>query len=1220
MSRKGVKRITALLLACMTALIMISIGATTALADWGDDGKDWSFYKVSSAAAARLNEAVAPKEDGWKPWIVDWVDGDETRRDRLQYVTSDDKLPLVAADIAGYAGAWVGYCDSADSMGKIVGWIFSNLSNSSALYTVDTLRNVDTYNKTEGREQTHALYAYCKYGYMLTACGLDSTESGVSAGMGKLIRVAGGSVMLLLLVMSLSVPTLFRFVLGLLQAINPFYWFPKSVSGVTPIGANAVVFAGLRSYIGIWYDTLTSFSWTIVVPVCIAAFIIGLTLFKKTYNIRSGWRKLLTRMLLIIVAIPVCGMCYTSALETMKQSIDGGTGSATEVIASTFLDFESWAKDGLALPNDTMLNSITFSVHKDTGVDPSVTGRLRDICLAINAKSNSDLRLASHKMDGSFASSGLSDYEAVDSEGESAETKIYNKFGATADLLARYISGESYTAGDYETDVKGALRNEALAEIGSDTESEAAKAISRMFDASNDADDYKNDEYDDRFTWETWDNSGVPNIFTNVYHAGKTSAFTTRDLLGACVNVKGDVLFKGSDSTIVGSGSVLKGGGLSVMSMYNYLTSKFDDSSVTVYSSKNSPNIFSVESHKSVNLIGTGFVSFLYWLNAAVLLVALAIIGWFYAFSLLFKNLKRSFKLLTSVPMMLLGSVQAGSRFIGGTAIMIIEIVGTIFCYELVTKLLLAIVQAVEAPFQTFAAGVVNTSTIGAPGGLLLGGAVLPMLGLIVSIIVVIGFVVLALRVRKTFVKAVDESLTKTLDRWITGEGKPQQEQKKPGLVQRAVGSVGSGLGMAAGSRMMDGAVKAMGTNSVKGVESAKSEGDKKADSGGKSDGGDGKDTSQSVGKQGSGPQAAGQGSTPSDKGSGIIDQHGGGVNVSSSQAAGIAEGGGSGGAGSVAGTFTNAAFADNNKAQEENARGESLLGNSELRRSSGQASTPIGIDAATSPSKSESEQKAERRDVKAEGMEASMSGKTNMLDEEQAEEAAAKEKKEAGKRQAKAVVQTAVGVGEVAGAAATGDVSLAKDGIKNTKNGLGGVKDAQAQKDQADVNASKQAIENAEVRRAQAQNERGGEFVEGGGTRGGGAGRDRDGSGDGSTVVNSNADVKSGDTHVDVKQHVESSQTQNIAAGRRASQDGQRQREQAYAQGQQQGRRQASQEAGHFQQSQNIQRQSHTTKTVESVTSGNTPDVPLVTEAAEEEKPKIKRVLGNDRARYQDD
>src|SRR5690606_8531234 len=117
---------------------------------------------------------------------------------------------------------------------------------------------------------------------------------------------------------------------------------------------------------------------------------------------------------------------------------------------------------------------------------------------------------------------------------------------------------------------------------------------------------------------------------------------------------------------------------LSPLTMYNYLNTDFGNTSMTMYSSSNVASEATRSIHNSVNQVGTGTMSFLYWFSTVVLLGSFVLIGLGYAFSLVFSSIRRSFQIITAVPFATLGAMAAIAKVVVYSVALILEVIVTI--------------------------------------------------------------------------------------------------------------------------------------------------------------------------------------------------------------------------------------------------------------------------------------------------------------------------------------------------------------------------------------------------------------------------------------------------------------------------------------------------------------------------------------------------------------
>lgn len=221
-----------------------------------------------------------------------------------------------------------------------------------------------------------------------------------------------------------------------------------------------------------------------------------------------------------------------------------------------------------------------------------------------------------------------------------------------------------------------------------------------------------------------------------------------------------------SGSKIVYNGGSYGGGqGLSSLAMYNYLTTEFSDSSVVTYSAHKATSGLVLKSHRSVNLIGDGATSLLYYLNALSMFIFITVLGWAYAFAMLFNSIGRGIKMITSVPFAMLGSFKTMAKVATYGFMMIIEIMGTAFIYSIVIELFISMNQLVETPIQNLMSDRFTSTVILNFGGAISMGAALTLVMLVFSIVINFYMLIKMMKLRKVSVKAMDEFVGGMIDR-----------------------------------------------------------------------------------------------------------------------------------------------------------------------------------------------------------------------------------------------------------------------------------------------------------------------------------------------------------------------------------------------------------------------------------------------------------------------
>lgn len=987
-------------------LLIVAVFSVTSVTASAETEVDYSFYQLSSTAASYMNKTFSPSNKDNNTIVLKY--GDQST------------LP-------GNASTYVGYCDSERSGGIIYGWLMSALSSSSSTYSYATFKNDASI--------PNAFYAYAQYGNLLNKIGFDSTSTeGFS-----LMRMLSGGLMSAAYFMAMSVVGIFSIVFSVLKTLNPFLLFAgigkvADYMGVTtnPDSPFAVLFNTISS----WYNAITDLSWLITVPIFFICLILCLLLV-RTANKANKVKKYIIRIVFIAIGIPICGALYTSCLTNMSNFVEkGGTTVApTKIIASTFLDFEAWASDSQLSPSQySVLSMDLYDNNNDEGMVVNRTYiQLRRTCMSINAQSHAISGLKQSDIIGAPDDSNGNSltYETTDSSNYQSNRRGVSD---TINLLYRYMVNDFYHASDWESQCKEKLTTD------------------NAFDTTTKKDT------------ETWfKDMAKEDNWKNDADAGKyTNANVAKDLL-----FDGDLQYdvslqNGRGEYVPKSRNWGSAKGLSTLGMYNYLSTKFTGSSVVVYSNEKSSSGFVRESHHSVNLIGgTGIMSFLYYLNALTLLLAYAVVGWFYAISICMSNLKRGIRSIASVPFALLGSIPAIAKVVTYTIVLIVEIMGTFFVYELVSELLFSFNNMLEGFLSAAFNNVSNlfaTVSVGSqPASLMADGTIVMGLIMLAQIVFIVWFTIIAMKMRKSIVKSLDEIISRFIDRLFDVNNTALPSPKQPGMLRQGAGAVASGAGMGAGQKLGNSiankkAQPASTQGTVKGAKDSP-----KGESGLKSINSSGDMSIGNVGgTNGSAPDASA--ASAANGGEGASDMLSSGGNYSDAMAGGSGDAGGS-----AAGAITGVAFAENNQEQADKTMGERV-----------QQFASLGGDT-----KEEKERKNAIKDAEEQrNMDAAMGNTSVMADEQydddkrQSEKEAKKAAKEKG---IKAGAQTVVGVGEIIGGAVSGEAGIAQDGIKNTVNGAGGLLDAKKDAQNAETDAAATAMQQEQQREAMSDEQQNG-------------------------------------------------------------------------------------------------------------------------------------------------
>jgi hypothetical protein len=753
-----IKRITATVL--MLLLAGVAALALSSPAKAAEEPANYSFYKLSSSLAAFFSNAQSPDE-------------------KAQPI--DSKVWKSVLNEPGSAGSMLGYVDPDFSFS--MEFLNSQISGSSSAVGYNTLVQ-STQGGGGGGTATPGMLDYAHFGATLNAMGLDSMSTGLSLNM---FLPLGGGLMMLLYIFTGVVDMLFTGIITTLKALNPFTLFYAGVKAVSPTFADGMTggqappgfLGGLSSWIGQWYQVLSGLSWTVLVPLFIGVLLLSLLL-SKNMNRGSAIRKLIIRLVFIGVGLPLVGSMYTGVLNSMGDATKGGSAGSTQVVLSTYVDFQNWALENRLFVPDAAIIEWDASGQKPTA---NALANVRHTALAINKSTNpawsgidSTLNVAADK--------SWTDAAIKDTEGD-AKAGL-DGYMSTIDLLARYMGGTKVDAASFETAVKGNISTSAPYTSGTD----GKKQVSDWFTQFSDPKTGMPDITDPAVV----ENNPVMRVATDsglkASPAGATSGvkrFTSPNQFGCYSFV----------SSAAGAPWYCN---MSSLSLYNYLNTSFGTDSMTMYSSNKSTSGATREMHSSVTQVGTGTMSALYWLNAIVLLGSFVVIGIGYAFSMLFANVKRSFQLVTAIPFATIGALPGIAKVVIYSLAMILEVIVTLFIYRFIQVFLISIPQIVELPFSA----VLNATSAGDSAALnLLGGGTLSSVMTVLSIVALLIFTVLALRTRKTLVKSINEVVTKLVDKVMDTNVAPPGG--KGGMMPALAGGMASGAGMAAANKIMTG-------------------------------------------------------------------------------------------------------------------------------------------------------------------------------------------------------------------------------------------------------------------------------------------------------------------------------------------------------------------------------------------------------------------------------
>lgn len=770
-----------------------------------DKAPDYSMYRMASAMASFYSNgraATAGIEEG---------DGNE----------------FTDVEDAGL-GAWGGVLNKAANGGDVLGYTDPKHNEDSGwFFGTGDANNQKTYSYDSLASHSFVgPHHYAIFGATLNGLGLDGSAAQDSATDVAQRKGMGYSIMAVYMI-SGGIDLVFNSVLKILTTINPFRLLVTPASqntnatftegmagGQTTAGTP---FEGMTDFFTQIYDWAVDIGWLVVIPVSIGFTMMGILMMRRMDK-GSAIKKVAIRVIYGVVGLPLLGVTYTGALDSLLSAggSAGASSNATKIVLSTYVDFQSWAeKTRLQVPG---IVGKTGVISWDGEVQAPTSQALRTVrntTLEINASSNEYLSTFSS---GSAFDLNLSggtgwltkmsdptsgDITYVTGGGTAAAANSASTiFSTTVDMLTRYIENESLSSGSFETSIRSSM--EDLAKYNPGVASDVMSWVTDYNTESSVAEKTSEDLAEEKNPiLAVHDSAGLRGLATGP--TGQNLKFESGGATTSCNN--------STVSAISGTGSLggefvglLDGDlrsycNLSPLTMYNYLNTSFNPSDAGVYSASTSTSTYSRASHNSVNLIGTGAMSIVYWFSAISLMGSFIVIGIGYAGAMLFNSIRRSISLIGAVPFAAMGFIAGVAKVIVYTVAMFIEIIGTIFLYQLITKFLMAVPALFEQPLTKVLDGVESDAVVA--GGMGLVGialsaidnwAVAAMVITIVASLGVIVFTIIAMKVRSSLVSGVDEAVTSVVNRFLDTQVSSAGATSGDGMMRRAA-ATGVGIG-----------------------------------------------------------------------------------------------------------------------------------------------------------------------------------------------------------------------------------------------------------------------------------------------------------------------------------------------------------------------------------------------------------------------------------------
>lgn len=743
LKNKKCKRLISSICAFVILVMMIfSTFTSTANAfEFSDENEsDYSFYMISSCLASALSMILADPSD-------------------------QKMLDGVSKVNCNSAGCFLGYSDQAVTKGT-KGLFSSMVSTAACTYDYKQLsspayKEIGKYS--DGK--TNVFSQYCMLGTGLAQLGIDQTGTDGSFNFSRQLI---GTIMILTYRIAMAVNGMINIVIKTLIFLNPFQFFSKvnEINKLTdpdnpikadfealsqskeegdPSFAAKAFLEPITEVVSTLYTQLYSVS-TVVLIILFAIMVYGLIMTLVDPRKASGRadiiKKYFFRAGFIILGIPLLGGTYTVLLDKLSADVESGNTAAAKIVASTFVDFESWVNNCyMVLPD------VDIKVDVEEGhITASSSNDVQNICYKFNEKA---LKGSGTKLPGKFSvDADDKKEEALKMIGKiQTENKSKNKIEATVDewiinMLERYKDGAKIYPSSYEQswvakwwmeksdETYNSRREKYIANFSS-----TQKLLQRGSTAMNNF-------------WE----QEIPEGFRGP--VGRPS----KGIEGVDLSGK------------VKATKINKDLQLPALAIYNYLNSVFNETNIKVYSSEKSTSGHIRDYHYAVNLVGKGEQSFIYLVLCITMLLTYSLIGIFYSQGIVMLNIKRGIRLIIAVPGAMLGSLQSVAKIICYTVLMLAEIIINIVLFMFFTNMIFNIASIVIKAFSDAAKTVFGEPFVESVG--------FQSIASIMVIIFLIWFTVQAIKLRRPIVKTLEEMADNVVNKFVTGyDAKAAQAQ-----------------------------------------------------------------------------------------------------------------------------------------------------------------------------------------------------------------------------------------------------------------------------------------------------------------------------------------------------------------------------------------------------------------------------------------------------------
>lgn len=717
-----------------------------------------------------------------------------------------------------WASGFLGYMTPGEDSKYVIGAL---QSNNTVQYSYSALKSISNYHLPAGWSQSALMYA--GYGYGLEAMGVD--EPVILGQVSNSHRDLIGPVILIVFLLCMVLPEFFKFVLTILSYANPFKLFLGSNSVIHAIvpnagdgtsqqftniyggaigGAISTALNNLANTITGLYNVLYHLSFAVVIPIMIAVALFMWLIVNNGRNAGHAFKNLAIRVIFVGLGVPLMLACYSAAIDSVKDfTIGNATGTPEGVILSTFCDFGGWAIPSYDGSSDIygsewgdvgkalQLGDASITVDQgDTqkySIKGASTSTPRKLVATINYMQGGAYKTGLNTAQFGTIFSGSNNNKAITLANEDTgfvkdSRTAGNSYDVSSiiELLQRYTRGETITAADW------AMRYGQIIALPADSYMLAGNMSDNWsnFDP-NKAVAYK---YANEDSAAAVGSLNITDAEAKAYAAGRLTGSGPASIIAN--------IYKPThmENTNLAAGGTFTGTGrpFTPMGMYNYLSSTFSDSSITVYSTDATATNQVQIARYAVTVAGTGYLELAYIFDAIAIMSCLMVLGYGYAFALLFGCLKTIIMMFPKVLTGMIGSLKGIAGSLALVAALIIEIIGTCIMYAIGSLFIGSIYQLIEGPLATVLDSIMSLPKDASS-----------LITVVASAVIIMTITKKLLDYRVAVVRATTETATSFINKFIgTNVVAPNLESN---ITPASAASIGLGLAMA-GTSMPGGA------------------------------------------------------------------------------------------------------------------------------------------------------------------------------------------------------------------------------------------------------------------------------------------------------------------------------------------------------------------------------------------------------------------------------